>query len=280
MTNTTIQNCSNAATVTTNGASGGGILGATHNDAYTRIIRNCVNTGAITSTGDGTGGILGGNGAKTTSTLVIQNCVNTGTISGANYVGGIVGIAREADTTNSRISGCINEGNVTATGLGIGGIAGLSRFNIENCACMNSVEINGVAASTYGAIGVSISTNGGDPDGIPGYIAGCMGLDSVATNCYLGEEFTVTITSGVADIFADNANIYVWAWGGSTASGGEWYLATQAGANQITVVLPYDITGMKVARFDPNISPSWDSEWNTTGDITIVPGTYGYSATM
>lgn len=281
MGNTTIENCSNAAAINGAGANVGGILGFTHTDGTTKIVRNCINTGSVTNTGDGTGGIVGGTGAKATATVRIENCVNEGAISGANYVGGIAGILRTEDQATSIMAGCVNKGNITASGTaGVGGVVGLTRFNLENCVCMSNVQINGVDAGTLVAVGSTLSTDGGDADKIPGYITGCLGLNSVATNCYLGEEFTVTITSGVADIFADNANIYVWAWGGSTASGGEWYLATQAGANQITVVLPYDITGMKVARFDPNISPSWDSEWNTTGDITIVPGTYGYFATM
>ena len=61
----------------------------------------------------------------------------------------------------------------------------------------------------------------------------------------------------------------------------EW--KSEAGNHEqhyVTFVLPYDIAFMKVTRFDPNISRSWDSEWNATGDITIVPGTYSYSATM
>ena len=183
MGNTTIENCSNSATINGAGGNCGGIVGAMHSDATTKIVRNCVNNGPVTNTGDGTGGILGGNIAKAAATVVIENCVNNATISGKNYVGGIVGIAREANQSTSGIIDCTNKGNIVASGtLGIGGVVGLARFNLTNCSIVHSVLINDAAASTYTAIVGSTLTDGsGDQEGIIGYIAGCLGCDATQT---------------------------------------------------------------------------------------------------
>ena len=273
---TLVENCSNAATITGTSEANGGIVGYVHNGNLT--IRNCTNIGAVTGASNGTGGVIGASNAGTSYTLIIDGCSNYGTVVGSAYNGGIAGLPRK-NSASSVISNCVNGGNVSG-GTYVGGIAGAARVNVENCITLSGVVLatssNSGEASTLNAIGASKD--------MPGYLVGTQetnGAGQTATvTGYCGATYSVTITSGVADIFADNANIYVWAWGGTTASGGEWYLAREIGANQIKVILPYDVTGMKVARFDPNISPTWDSEWNSTDDIIIEPGLNGYLAAM
>ena len=216
---TTIRDCSNAASVSTTGGIGaGGILGDTHTDATVKSVINCVNTGTITGAGQGaggivgktqggtslnvsgctnkgsvtntgadTGGIVGGTVAKAAGVITVSDCVNEGTVSGVNYVGGIIGIAREADLTQSYIKNCVNKGDVvSSSNVGLGGIAGLARFNIENCSVVYSVQIKGAAASTYGAIGdENHSTICGATEDLYGYIAGFLNNNATATGCKL-----------------------------------------------------------------------------------------------
>ena len=174
-----IQNCSNAATINGQGDSIGGIIGATYNDVPTKIIQNCINTGSVNNTKSsttGTGGILGSNTGNSSNILKIIDCVNEGTISGISYVGGIVGIGRAALLSDSVISNCINKGNVTGTGTTAwGGVAGFSRFNIVDCACLYSVTIKGKAASSLSAVGCTISGGGGASSNSSGYITGGVG---------------------------------------------------------------------------------------------------------
>ena len=171
-----IQNCSNAASVSSTGTSAGGILGTTHTDATSKMVRNCVNTGSITSTSDGIGGIVGGNSSKTTATFNVIDCINEGVVSGRNYVGGVIGIAREAIQAESGVTNCVNRGNVVASGkTGIGGVAGFARLNVTNCSIVYSVLIKGAAASTYPDIGCTVDGSVGSTSGKYGYISGGMG---------------------------------------------------------------------------------------------------------
>ncbi len=204
---TYILDCINSATITSTGASTGGILGTTHTDTTLKAIHRCVNNGAITGASDGTGGIVGGNnnsktqltiqdcvnngtvhgagngtggilgatGGGGTSVTNITDCVNTGAISGAAYVGGIGGIMREGNKTDSLITGCTNKGNVVGTSVGVGGITGISRINTTNCKCLYTVTINELAASTLAAIGETKSDAGGSTPGIIGYITATAG---------------------------------------------------------------------------------------------------------
>ena len=271
---TIIENCSNAASVNGTGTPNGGIVGFVHSGNLT--IRNCINTGDVTGGDTGTGGVLGTTATSVNFTIIVDNCKNYGDVVGKGYVGGIAGLPRK-NSASSVISNCINSGNVSGTSY-VGGIVGAARVNVENCVTLANVVLtlgsNSVTASTLTAIGGGAST--------PGYLVATSetngaGKKSTVTGI-CAFEYTITITGQVPNIFADDANIYVWAWGGSTVD--DWYKATPCGDNQIKVFVPFDSTGMTVARFDPNIAPAWDSEWNKTGDIIIVPGTYSYSAEM
>ena len=285
----TIQNCVNNGTVSSKSEGTGGIVGNVSGTGN-KLISNCINNGDVNGLSNGTGGIVGSNAPFTTPVITIENCINRGNVTGSSYVGGIAGLARGntgAGSKASKILGCSNFGNITATNVAAGGIAGSARINVENCNCnyMAEITLGSVTkfANELGIYGEQLEKDAGStPEISIGYIVGTQGYYDITsiTNCYLSYEYTISIEGSVPDIFANNANIYVWAWGGTTADAGAWYLATKAGANEVNVILPYDVTGMKVTRFDPNISPAWDSEWNATGDVTVVSGTYNYSATM
>ena len=74
---------------------------------------------------------------------------------------------------------------------------------------------------------------------------------------------------------SDSAWFAAWVWGSSEANA--WYKFTKVSGSIYKIEIPYDATGMKIARMS-NVStePSWDKAngaqkgcWNNTGDITI-----------
>lgn len=178
--NTTIQNCSNAATVIGAGEHTGGILGSIHTDAFTRIIRNCINTGSVSSTANSTGGIIGGSQPSSSGVLQIIDCTNEGSISGLNYVGGIIGIARQSAQAQSNIINCVNKANVAASSsTGVGGISGFSRIAVTDCSCLYSVTIKNKLASTLPDVGCVVEGTGGCLSNKFGFITGGMGMSAV-----------------------------------------------------------------------------------------------------
>jgi hypothetical protein len=110
----TIENCTNAGTVT-GGSFAGGIAGEN-----VGTIANCSNAGTATG-GNETGGIAGANSGT------ITNCSNTGTVTGSLFTGGIAG------SNYGTITNCSNAGTVTKS-LHTGGIAGNNNLgSITNC---------------------------------------------------------------------------------------------------------------------------------------------------
>ena len=313
MGTSTIQNCTNAADINGSGNIAGGILGCTHTDTTTKTIKNCINYGNVTGGGDSVGGIIGG-GTVTGTTIHINDCINRGVVTGngvgaggiigatggggtavtvmkdclneaaihgKTYVGGIAGILREGNKDNSLISDCVNKGDIiadTSSTAGFGGICGIARVNVADCGCLATATVRTAAASTFNAVGSTVSGATG-AGGIPGFIAGTVGNDATASG-YLVYEYTVTSSGTVGNIFADDAQIFAWAWGGAVADTGDWYKAYKSGTNEVKVYLPIDAEGFKLARFAPNVEPVWDSEWNQSSNATIEADVYTYSVTM
>ena len=130
----TIQNCTNSATV-----AGGGIVGSIETDpslAGLSII-NCTNNGSVCG-----GGIVAeGVG------LDISDCVNNGAVSRLNEsIGGIVGFV-----SSGNVSNCINNGKIEGVASNVGGIVGLVEYQTRIVGCQNNGEIS-VSANYVGGI--------------------------------------------------------------------------------------------------------------------------------
>lgn len=74
---TKIWYCGNEATITSNGANGGGIIGVNMSGSASVVLLNCYNTGNVTSGSDGgaLSGWLGGGWSN------VRNCYNSGTVT-------------------------------------------------------------------------------------------------------------------------------------------------------------------------------------------------------
>jgi hypothetical protein len=129
--NTTILNCSNAASVTQTDTGilgkAGGITGG--NMAGGMVIIACKNEGAVSGNWH-VGGIAGGGDANFT----IISCYNTGDITAVEYVGGIVG-----SQAAGQLRACYNQGSVNEPPSwhspygGGGGVLGYGSVAVTNC---------------------------------------------------------------------------------------------------------------------------------------------------
>ncbi len=141
-----ITNCSNAASVSGNGALGG-IAGGVASSGASVNITDCENSGAITGSenAENVGGILG---TAADHGITVSNCTNIGNVSGHDYVGGIAGRLSSSCT----VSNSTSEGAVSGTS-NVGGIAGISDVDknsdqgnpntIENCTV--SAKVSGTS---------------------------------------------------------------------------------------------------------------------------------------
>jgi hypothetical protein len=124
----------------------GGIAGSNNNST----ISNCTNSGTLTTNpsnqiqSKGLGGIVGTNRGN------IYNCSNYGEINGFAWVGGIVGYM--ADDSNVR--DCTSTGNVNGSASGVGGIIGYCREDNTDNSFYNyeQVLINGEHSLSIGAL--------------------------------------------------------------------------------------------------------------------------------
>ena len=148
----TIENCTNAASVTSNTYNAGGIVGAAY---YTEsgkemYITSCTNTGAVTSNGNCAGGIVGLSAANVTG------CTNRAKITGSvTSIGGIVGEQK----TYGSVTKNTNTGSVENTdndNYGNGGIIGWLRYH-------GTGEASSYAVSAI--ISVTGNTNSGNVSG-------------------------------------------------------------------------------------------------------------------
>ena len=116
---TTIEGCTNKATIKGTGVTYGGICGyadatTTVDDEKKGAIKDCKNEGKIEGEGNCIGGIIGN------ACCTVEKCQNSATITGRGSVGGICGAMRNNFTK------CVNTGDITGTGTGtgVGGICG------------------------------------------------------------------------------------------------------------------------------------------------------------
>ena len=181
----TIENCINEATIVGKEIYTGGICGK--NEGGT--ISGCTNRGSVTSPDMYVGGICGCNTSNGTDSVgTIENCTNSGTVTGLAGVGGICG-SSEGDGCN--ITNCYNTAAVTGTGTAgiVGGICG----SLENGALSDCGNTGAVSGTRYiggiaGLNGVTISSayNTGAVSGTYyiGGIAGKNGSGGTVTNAY------------------------------------------------------------------------------------------------
>ena len=193
----TIENCRNYAEVKGVSHYIGGIAG----QSVTGNIKRCYNAGKILSGGYGAAGIVAENLGR------VEFCQNDGEISAENYstlwpklnryrVGGIAGLSR------GEIEGCVNQGIVRCL-KDVGGIVGENtksggQFtgNVINCVSTGPVECTGESEATRGAIVGKI----GSYDLIAGnvYDFGVITDGALAGNAHTGILAlpTTTLTSG------------------------------------------------------------------------------------
>jgi hypothetical protein len=181
----TIENCINEATITNSETSGeclGGICG--RNEGGT--ISGCTNRGSVTSPDMYVGGICGCNSSNGTDSVgTVENCTNSGTVTGLAAVGGICGSSDRV----SNITNCYNTGDVTSTGTdgNVGGICGyLGSGALSDCgntgAVSGTIQVGGIAGLNGGTV-----TNAYNTGAVSGTIqvGGIAGLNGgTVTNAY------------------------------------------------------------------------------------------------
>lgn len=145
----------------------GGIVGEI---AHKGQVKQCINYGTVSSENGGpVGGIVGKVNYDADEPYVTE-CANLGTVSGKGDVGGIVGFMSSTKSHDwCKVNECGNYGNVegdpSSDRSGIGGIVGKSntkKVRISHCANHGEVTGNGHFRGVGG-------------------IAGCLGLDDLAT---------------------------------------------------------------------------------------------------
>lgn len=188
-TKVSISNCANSGDINSTAEQVGGIIGGVNSALPTIVVKDSINRASVVGAGNGTGGILGATGGGGTSVTILEGCVNEGAISGNAYVGGIAGILREGNKTTSYVLDCVNKANITSSGVGCGGITGISRINTTDCACLHSVTIKGQLASTLSAFGSRVNGNGG-AGSTPGFVSGTAGNDATVTGKLINADGT------------------------------------------------------------------------------------------
>jgi hypothetical protein len=169
---TTITNCSNAATLVSSDDAGGIVRALTG----VSIVDKCINSGSITGVTNYVGGIAGLVIAPE-DVVVIKNCSNSGSLheSNAISIGGIVGRA----STLTSIIACKNIGTITGdtteTTFYLGGIVGDNGGKVT--ACYNTGNISSMVSTS------SMNTAKFNLGGIVGYTTASTG-NEIITACY------------------------------------------------------------------------------------------------
>ena len=196
----------------------------------------------------------------------------TGTFDGGNHT--ITGLTVTTSDQYAGLFGCIGSGgtvkDVTLEGVQItttrnvgdvGGVAGYSYGNIENCSVSGSVSGSGMNGFAGGVVGYqsggfltgcssSATVNAGN---IAGGVAGLADGGATLTACYATGNVTIeSINSGgnfAGGVVGDNTNrstvIACYAWGSVTGSGsGTIYVGGVTGTNDLgTLTACYHATG-------------------------------------
>lgn len=226
-----LENCSNAGSVTAKTNYAGGILGQAPANARVSVkgcvnsgavqgasknggvvgsasadIVDCSNSGAVTSTTTYSAGIIG----EALATSSLSGCSNSGVLTSPQYIGGIVAMST-AHTAAAplNISGCYNTADITAGAKGYAGGLGGSLNNYVNISkCYNTGNVSGSATTTGGIRLAGLVSSGGkyttftdcyNTGNISGYsnsggVVGYSGDSTKLTDCYN----TGNVTGGYA----------------------------------------------------------------------------------
>lgn len=195
-----ISGCENKAAVTSNSTNDvygiGGIVG--YNSGHKVAITNCINSGAITGTHE-TAGIIGYSDHSE-----ISNCTNSGAVSGFATVGGIVGKMGGGSIVSCKNTATVKaskardiDGDGNLDGAYLGGIAGWTNGNVNNCYNSGTVTtetswgysniVGGIVGFLVNGKTVSYCYNSGtivgssQIGGIIGYLTGAL---TTVTYCY------------------------------------------------------------------------------------------------
>ena len=195
-----ISGCENKATVTSNSTNDvygiGGIVG--YNSGHKVAITNCINSGAITGTHE-TAGIIGYSDHSE-----ISNCTNSGAVSGFATVGGIVGKMGGGSIVSCKNTATVKaskardiDGDGNLDGAYLGGIAGWTNGNVNNCYNSGTVTtetswgysniVGGIVGFLVNGKTVSYCYNSGTIVGssqIGGIIGYLPGARTTVTYCY------------------------------------------------------------------------------------------------
>ena len=200
LSNGSIEDCINYASITSTSGNTGGIVGAAYYlpSGSGLYIDRCINHGAVTCTiGGYTGGIAG------LSSADISDCVNNGAVTASKTsVGGIVGEQKNAGS----ITECTNNGAVVnhdmegaTSGNATGGIVGWIRYFTDGNFTADSLSTIEVADCTNNA---SVTSDGDFAGGIVGdihhsaVVEGCESLNG-QTGTVSGEDFVGGLIGGV-----------------------------------------------------------------------------------
>ncbi|MBQ8308042.1 MAG: hypothetical protein IJX56_04500, partial [Alistipes sp.] len=162
LSNGTIENCTNNATITSTGYNVGGIVGAAYYtvEGAEMTISGCVNKGEVNCGTNGAGGIVGLSAAN------VVDCENTANVTGkGTSVGGLVGEQQNAGS----VKNSINRGDVknNAVAYGTGGVIGWVRYNGAVADYPRKEAIEVIGNTNYGRV-----TGGNDAGGIVGTLYG------------------------------------------------------------------------------------------------------------
>lgn len=204
----TIENCSNAASISGSENCGGIIGDASGTASYTVTVENCTNTATISSSTFGstadTGGIIG-----LGTYLDVSDCTNSGDVTNTSGVilGGIIGLM----STSCSIESCVNNGDVTATSSSYaGGICGFNSGSNTYANCTNNGDVSnsgnhvaGVVCNLTSRITITGCTNTGNVSGSTQFIGGITtyiynALDSI-TDCVV-QNCSITSAGGANSV--------------------------------------------------------------------------------
>lgn len=209
----TIINSYNAAPITVNGGTVGGIIGTTVASGK-GYVEKCYNTAKITAQGN-LGGLIG----KVQKGCVIIDCYNTGDITStkSTYVGGLIGtLTGDYENYPISVDNCYNTGKVVSTGSYSGGVFGsASKCTVNDCYNQGAVEVSSTAKTL---------ATGGFAGSFSGMAYDCWNVGEVTATGYGTGGFS-GLGSGEIDGCANFADVTATGIGNTgtyTNAGGLW----------------------------------------------------------
>lgn len=279
---TTFENCTNAATVTSNVTSTGNYLAGAAGFAASTVdtpdisFINCTNTGTIT-VNDTTEYRSAAAGFLAMSTAAIgkmtfTNCVNTGAVSdrlgSSTYVGGLLGIITTTATTIT-VTDCTNRGEISGNGM-VGGLFGyIGGKTVNMTDCLNTGTIRGtnrsgglIGATNQNSLTVQNCMNRGEIIG---------GYESFASQTFAGglsaEIITVNLTldgfANTGDISIQNVSTNLSRMGGVFGTG--W----QVSGIQYTVSNVYNLGDLTSTCTERSFGGGFCGYFASTGTLSL-----------